>query len=177
MNDRTDRRASEILQGLVGSQMKRLDSLARTNLAYIVFERTNVPEDKAAVAEGVRLLEEAYEKDRYAFSAFRLGIGRALQGNKQQAAELWNAARTLSYGDPLSKHIYEPLLATLVGDPIGPDRLQALINELQGQGAAGVLELLLREAKLIQRSGLYSQRIEPAVSLLSEAVDKARNVR
>lgn len=177
MNDRTDRRASEILQGLVGSQMKRLDSLARTNLAYILFERTNVPEDKAAVAEGVRLLEEAYEKDRYAFSAFRLGIGRALQGNKQQAAELWNAARTLSYGDPLSKHIYEPLLATLVGDPIGPDRLQALINELQGQGAAGVLELLLREAKLIQRSGLYSQRIEPAVSLLSEAVDKARNVR
>jgi hypothetical protein len=39
------------------------------------------------------------------------------------------------------------------------------------------LELLLREAKLVQRSGLYSQRIEPAVSLLSEAVDKARNVR
>ena len=109
LTDPTDRRAGEILQSLLGSEMRRLACLARTNLAYMLFERTNVPEDKAALAEGVRYLEEAYQRDRYAFSAFRLGIARALQGNRQEALGLWNAATDLSWGgDPLGKRMYQP---------------------------------------------------------------------
>jgi hypothetical protein len=68
-------------------------------------------------------------------------------------------------------------VATLLGDATGPDRLQAVIHEFQEQGAAGFLELLLREAKLIQRSGVYPQRINPVIGLLSDAMDKARDVR
>jgi tetratricopeptide (TPR) repeat protein len=178
LNDPGDRRASEILQGLVGSPMKRVDCLARTNLAYMLFERTNVPDDKAAVAEGVRFLEEAYQKDPYAFSAFRLGIGRALQGNGKEASELWNAAATLSWGgDPLYKRIYEPLLAILRGDSTGFQRLQRITQELQGQGAVGLLHALLREATLIQRSGLYDKEMSSVSTLLTEAIDKARQVR
>jgi len=178
LNDRTDRRAGELLESLVGSDMKRLDCLARTNLAYMLFERTNVPEDKAALAEGVRYLEEAYQKDRYAFSAFRVGIGRALQGNKQEASQLWNAAATLSWGgDPLGKRVYEPLLAILRGDPTGLDRLRGVISELQTQGAVGLLEALMREARFIERSGLYGQQISPVIALLGDAIDKARQVR
>jgi tetratricopeptide (TPR) repeat protein len=178
LNDRADPRGNDLLQGLVGSEMKRLDCLARTNLAYMLFERTNVPEDKAALAEGVSYLEAAYQRDRYAFSSFRLGIARALQGKSKEASDLWNATANLSWGgDPLSKRIYEPLLAILRGDPAGLDHLQQITNELQRQGAVGLLEGVMREATLIQRSGLYGQQINPVVALLGEALGKAREVR
>ncbi|HJT82019.1 MAG TPA: tetratricopeptide repeat protein, partial [Chthoniobacterales bacterium] len=176
LNDRTDHRASELLESLVGSDMKRLDCLARTNLAYMLFERANGSEDKAALSQGVRHLEEAYQKDRYAFSAFRLGIARALEGNKQEASNLWNEAATLSWGgDPLGRRIYEPLLAVARGDSAAFQQLQSIIEELQNEGAVGLLEAVMREATLIQRSNLYPQEINPVCDLLAQAIQKARS--
>ncbi len=176
LNDRTDRRANELLEGLVGSDMKRLDCLARTNLAYMLFERTNTPEDKAALAEGVRFLEEAYQRDKYAFSSFRLGIGRALQNNKTEAAELWTAAAGLSWGaDPLGKRLYQPLLAVLLADPNGYAQLEQTVNELQAEGAVGLLEAVMRDARLIQRSNLYPAEITRVCDLLAQAIEKGRS--
>ena len=178
LNDPNDPAAYEILQRLVGSEMKRVGSLALTNLAYMLFERTNVPEDKAALAEGVGYLEEAYQKDRYAYSSFRLGIARALQGKADEAAELWKATDSLSWGaDPFGKAIYQDLIAALRGDSSGLDRLRGIVEQLQQQEAVGLLQATLREMRFVQRSNLFNQQVMPIIALLSDAMDKARQVQ
>ena len=178
LNDPNDPVANEILQGLVDSSLKRVGCLALTNLAYMLFERTNVPEDKAALAEGVRYLEQAYQKDRYAYSSFRLGIARALQGNAKEAVELWKATDSLSWGaDPFGKAIYQDLIAALLGDSSGLDRLRGVTEQLQQQAAVGRLNGPLREMRFVERSNLFNQQVSPIIDLLNEAMDKARNVR
>jgi len=178
LNDPNDPAANEILQGLVNSSLKRVGCLALTNLAYMLFERTNVPEDKAALAEGVSYLEEAYQKDPYAYSSFRLGIARALQGNAKQAVELWKASDSLPWGpDPFGKAIYQDLIAALLGDSAGLERLRGITEQLQQQAAVGLLYAPLREMTFIERSHLFNQQVNPIIALLSDAMEKARQVR
>ena len=175
MKDQSDPRAAEFFKSLVGSNMKRLDSLSRMNLAYMLLEKAKLPADGPLLAEAVAHLEEAYEKDPYAFSAFRLGIGRALQGNAQEAARLWDEAAKLSWGgDSLARRTYAPLLATLRNDPEGLNRFQQATQSLAQEGAVGFLETVKRDAELIRRSGLYDAQINPVIALLDEAISQAR---
>jgi len=174
MQDRNDPRAIEFFKSLVGSNMKRLDSLTHMNLAYMLLEKEKLP-DPALLGEAVRHLEEAYEKDPYAFSAFRLGIGRALQGNSKEASKLWEEASRLSWGsDSLSRRTYSPLLATLRNESSALPQLQEMIQFLAQEGAAGSLETVKRDAELIRRSGLYNAQIDPVLVLLDDAIGKAR---
>jgi len=178
MNDRNDPRAAELLKGLVGSDMRRLDSLARMNLAYMVLEKANFPGDRSFLPEAVQYLRDAYQKDPYAFSCFRLGIGRALEGDGNEAAKLWETATQFSWGgDPLGQRIYAPFLATLRGEPDGFNKMQRITAELEREGAAGLLEAVRREANLIRLSGLYNAQITPVISLLDGAITRAREVR
>jgi hypothetical protein len=55
--------------------------------------------------------------------------------------------------------------------------LQPVVQQLQDQKAAGLLEAIRRETRLIQRSGLYDPEISPVNALLTDAVDKARELR
>ena len=143
----------------------------------MLFERTNVPEDKAALAEGVRYLEEAYQKDRYVYSSFRLGIARALEGNAKEAIELWKATDTLSWGaDPFQKAIYQDLIAALRGDSSGLDRLRGITEQLQQQAAVGLLQAALREMRFVERSNLFNQQVSPIIVLLSDSIEHARQV-
>jgi tetratricopeptide (TPR) repeat protein len=178
MNDRSDPRAAELLQSLVGSDMKRLDSLARMNLAYLLFEKADRSADQSPPKEAIQYLEQAYEKDPYAYSCLRLGIGRALQGDATQASKLWENAGKLSWGgDPLGQRIYAPFLATLRGEPGAFAQTQKIVGELEHEGAVGLLEAVLREAQLIRRSGLFEAQVTPVITLFSDAISKAREVQ
>jgi tetratricopeptide (TPR) repeat protein len=153
--------------------MKRLDSLTRMNLAYMQLEKASAPAE--ALPEAIKDLEEAYAKDPYAFSAFRLGIGRALQGNQAEASKLWTEASTLAWGsDSLSRRIYLPFLATLGDDPGALAQLQQVGESLAQEGATGFLANVKRDAGLIRRSGLYAKQIEPVIALLEAAIAKSR---
>lgn len=178
MNDSRDPRAAELLKGLVGSDMKRVDSLARMNLAYLLLEKANLPEDESLLLEAVQYLEDAYERDPYAFSCFRLGIGRALQGNAREAANLWETAAKLPWGgDPLAQRVYAPFLATLRCEPGAVANMQQITSDLEREGAVGLLEALRREAELVRRSRLYEAQFTSVVALLDAAINTARKVR
>jgi tetratricopeptide (TPR) repeat protein len=175
MKDQSDPRAAEFFQSLVGSNMKRLDSLSRMTLAYMLLEKARLPADGPLLAEAVAHLEAAYQKDPFAFSAFRLGIARALQGNAQEAARLWDEAAKLSWGgDSLARRTYAPLLATLRNESGALPRFQEAPQSLGQEGALGFLETVKREAELIRRSGLYDAQINPVIALLDEAIGQAR---
>jgi tetratricopeptide (TPR) repeat protein len=173
MNDPADQRAVDLFRSLLGSNMKRLDSLTLVNLAYIQLEKGN---GAAAVSpEAIKDLEEAYAKDPYAFSAFRLGIGRALQGNQAEALRLWTEAPTLAWGsDSLERRTYVPFLATLRGEPDALSQFQQITDTLAQEGALGFLTSVKRDAELIHRSGLYAKEIEPVIGLLETAIAKSR---
>jgi tetratricopeptide (TPR) repeat protein len=173
MNDPADPRAVDLFRSLLGSNMKRLDSLTLVNLAYIQLEKGN---GAAAVSpEAIKDLEEAYAKDPYAFSAFRLGIGRALQGNQAEALRLWTEAATLAWGsDSLERRTYVPFLATLRGEPDALSQFQQIIDTLAQEGALGFLSSVKRDAELIRRSCLYAKEIEPVIVLLDTAIAKSR---
>ena len=175
MNDPNDPRATASFKSLIGSTMKRVDSLSRMNLAYILLEKANPPIEAALLGEAVRYLEEAYEKDPYAFSAFRLGIGRALQGDSQEASRLWDEAAKLSWGgDSLSRRTYSAVLATLRSEPGCLARVQEMTQPLGQEGALGFLEAVKRDAELIHASELYNAEISPVITLLNEAISQAR---
>ena len=175
MSDHNDPRAVELFKSLVGSNMKRVDSFARMNLAYVLLERTKLPADGPLVAEAVKHLEEAYESDPYAFSAFCLGIGRALQGNSQEASRLWHETAKLSWGgDSLSRRTYSPLLSALRSEPGCLGRMQEMTQLLAEEGALGFLETVKRDAELIRTSELYNAEISPVITLLNEAISQAR---
>jgi tetratricopeptide (TPR) repeat protein len=170
MNDRGDPRALELFKSLVGSEMKRLDSSARMSLAYILLEKAKPP----LLGEAVRYLEEAYEKDPSAFSAFRLGIGRALQGNPQEASRLWEETSKLPWGgDSLSRRTYSPVLAALRSEPGCLGRVREITQLLAQEGAVGFLETVKRDAELIHASELYNAEISPVITLLNEAISQA----
>jgi tetratricopeptide (TPR) repeat protein len=172
MNDPADPRAVGLFQGLLGSNMKRLDSLTQMNLAYMRLEKTNPSPD--ALPQAIKELEEAYAKDPYAFSAFRLGIGRALQGDQAEASRLWKEASTLAWGsDSLSRRIYSPLLSALAGDPAALAEFQKVTDVLAQEGAVGFLANVKRDADLIRRAGLFSKEIEPVIGLLDAAIASA----
>jgi tetratricopeptide (TPR) repeat protein len=177
MNDQNDPRAVELFKSLVGSNMKRLDSLARIHLADMLLEKAKLPADAPLLAEAIKHLEDAYAKDPYAFSAFQLGIGRALQGNPEEAAKLWDEASKLSWGgDSLVQRTYSPLLGTLRNEPESLDHLREIIELLAREGAAGFLETVKRDAELIRRSGSYDAQIKPVMDLLGASIRKARLV-
>ncbi len=169
MNDPADPRAIELFQDLVGSNMKRLDSLTEMNLAYMRLEKPNGPPE--ALSEAIKNLEDAFAKDPYAFSAFRLGIGRALQGNQAEASKLWKEASTLGWGsDSLSRGVYSPFLAALLDDPAALAQFQQVADSLAGEGAVGFLANVKRDAELIRRSGLFARQIEPLIAALDSAI-------
>jgi hypothetical protein len=155
--------------------MTRVDSSARMSLAYILLEKAKLPDDEALLAEAVKYLEEAYEKDPYAFSAFCLGIGRALQGNSQEASRLWDETAKLSWGgDSLSRRTYSPLLSALRSEPGCLGRMQEMTQLLAQEGALGFLETVKRDAELIWMSERYNAEISPVITLLNEAISQAR---
>jgi tetratricopeptide (TPR) repeat protein len=175
MNDHNDPRAVGLFKSLVGSDMKRLDSLARIHLADMLLEKAKLPADGPLLAEAIKHLEDAYAKDPYAFSAFQLGIGRALQGDSQGAARFWDEASKLSWGgDSLVQPTYSPLLGTLRNEPESLARLREITELLAREGAAGSLETVRCDAELIRRSRLYDAQIKPAIDLLDESIRKAR---
>jgi tetratricopeptide (TPR) repeat protein len=175
MKDQSDPRAAEFFKSLLGSNMKRLASLSRMTLAYMLLEKAKLPADGPLLAEAVAHLEAAYQKDPYAFSAFRLGIARALQDNAPEVARLWDEATKLSWGgDSLARRTYAPLLAALRNDPEGLTRFQQATQSLAQEGAAGFLETVRREVELIRRSGLYDAQINPAIAVLDQAIVQAR---
>ncbi len=177
MNDRDDPRASELLKSLIGSSRRRADSIARMNLAYMLLEKAKLPEDKSTLLEAVKNLETAYEKDPYAFSCFRLGIGRALQGQAGEALRLWKNARQLPWGvDPLEQRLYDSFVGALCSEAGAPARLEQVIAELEGEGAVGLLEAVRREAYLIHLSGSFEVQITPVLALLDRAINTARRV-
>lgn len=174
MNDHNDPRAAELFKSLVGSNMKLVDSMSRMSLAYVLLEKAKPPIEAPLLGEAVKHLEEAYEKNPYAFTAFRLGIARALQGNPQEASRLWDEASKLSWGsDSLSRRTYLPLLAVLRSEPGCVARMQEMTQLLAQEGALGFLETVKRDAELIQTSELYNAEISPVISLLNEAISQA----
>ncbi len=178
MNDRADPRAAELLKTLLGSDMRRVDSLARMNLAYLLLEKTNLPANRSLLAQAVQYLQEAYEKDPYAFSCFRLGIGKALQGDATQASKLWDTAAHLSWGgDPLGQRIYVPFLAVLREDSGAFAQMQQVTDELTREGAVGLLEAVMREAQLVKCSGLFDTQVTPVITLLADSISKAKEIR
>jgi tetratricopeptide (TPR) repeat protein len=172
MNNPADPRALELFRSLLGSNLKRLDALTQTNIAYMLLEKPGAPAD--AMPEAIKNLEEAYAKDPYAFSAFRLGIGRALQGNQPEASKLWTEATTLGWGsDSLFRRVYSPLLGALREDPGALAQFQQEIESLAQEGAAGFLANVKRDTELIRRSGLFAKQIDPVNALLDLAIAKA----
>jgi tetratricopeptide (TPR) repeat protein len=174
-NDPNDPRAVELFKSLLGSEMKRPDSLTHIYLAATLLEKAKPPGDAPVLAEAVKHLEEAYAKDPYAYSAFQLGIGRALQGNSQDASKLWDEASKLPWGsDSVQQRTYSPLLATLRDEPGSLVQLQKITDVLAQEGAAGFLATVKRDAELIRRSGLYDAQITPVIVLLDASIKKAR---
>jgi tetratricopeptide (TPR) repeat protein len=175
MNDPKDPRATELFKGLLGSEMKRLDSRTHIYLAAILLEKAKPAADAPLLAEAVKHLEEAYEKDPYAFSAFQLGIGRALQGNSQEAAKLWDEASRLPWGnDPVSQQTYSALLTALRNDSASLVELKTITDVLAREGAAGFLATVKQDAELVRRSGLYDAQIAPVIVQLDASIEKAR---
>src|SRR5205814_9678366 len=130
-----------LLKGLVGSDMRRVDSLARMNLAYLLLEKANLSADKSRLSEAVQYLQDAYQRDPYAFSCFRLGIGRALQGDAKEASKLWETAAKLSWGgDPLAQRIYAPFLGTLRGQPDDFRKMLGITRGLEHGGSVCIVE-------------------------------------
>jgi tetratricopeptide (TPR) repeat protein len=175
MSNPKDPVAAELFQSLLGSKMKRIDSLSRTSLAYLLLEKANLPSDTSLLAEAVRYLEETYQKDPSAYSCFRLGIGRALQGDEKQATQFWNEASKLPWGGfPVEDRLYSSLLGALRGEPKDWSGLQETVQFLKDGGAAGVLETVRRDVELVRRSGLFDARVLPVVALLDASIKKAR---
>jgi tetratricopeptide (TPR) repeat protein len=175
MNDPNDPRAVELFKSLLGSEPKRLDSFSHIYLAVMLLEKAKPPGDAPLLAEAVKHLEEAYAEDPYAFSAFQLGIGRAVQGNSPEATKLWDEASRLPWGsDPLFQQTYPPLLATLRNESGSLVRLQKVTDLLAQEGAAGFLATVKRDAELIRRSGLYDAQIRPVIALLDASIKKAQ---
>lgn len=175
MNDHNDPRAAELFQSLGGANMKIVGSLGRMGLAYMLLEKAKAPADRSLFGEAVKHLEEAYEKNPYAVTAFRLGIGRALQGNPQEASRLWDETAKLPWGgDSLSQRTYSPLLAALRSEPGGVARMQEMTQLLAQEGALGFLETVKLDAELIRTSELYNAEISPVITLLNEAISQAR---
>jgi tetratricopeptide (TPR) repeat protein len=173
-NDPGDPRAAELFKSLLGPEMKRLDSLSRRYLAAILLEKAKTPGEAPQVAEAVKYLEEAYAKDPDAFSAFQLGIGRALQGNAEEATKLWDEASRLPWGsDPLSQQTYAPLLGVVRNEPGALVQLQRISDVLAQEGAAGFLTTVKRDAEFIRRSGFYDAQIKPVIALLDASIKKA----
>jgi tetratricopeptide (TPR) repeat protein len=175
LNDANDPEAAEQFQGLLGSKMKRVDSLARTNLAFMLLEKAPAGSQTSVLPEAVKYFEDAYREDPYAFSAFRLGIARGLQGDANAASKLWDEAEKLSWGsDPLERRMYSSFLATLRGEPAGSASLEQVIKMLEDEHAAGILDGLRRDAELIRRSGFYDSTVVPVIDLLNAAIVRAR---
>ncbi len=170
-----DTRAVELYKGLLGSKMVRLASVARTSLAYMQLKAT--PPSGPLPEEAIKGLEETYKSDPYAFSAFRLGIARALQGKSTDAARLWEEASKLSWGDSLSNRIYTPLLGVLLDQANAMKELRAIVESLAREGAAGVLENVRLDVELIQRSGHYATQVDPVMALLDQSIASARQNR
>src|SRR5437588_5109156 len=126
--------------------MVRLVSLAKMSLAYMQLDAalpsSPVPE------QAVRALEETYGSDPYAFSAFRLGIVRALQGNAPEARRLWDEAPKLSWGDSLSTELYTPFVGVLRSQSGPFEDVRRTIQGRLTEGRAGVLEHLEIDAEL-----------------------------
>jgi tetratricopeptide (TPR) repeat protein len=173
LSDPNDPRAVELFKSLLGSEMKRLDSLVRMNLAYTLLAKAKLPTDGFLLAEAVGYLEEAYEKDPHALSAFRLGIGRALQGNSEEASRLWQETSKLPWGDSLSRRTYSPVLAALRSEPGCLAQVREITQLLAQEGAVGFLETVKRDAELIHTSELYNAEISPVITLLNEAISEA----
>jgi hypothetical protein len=139
----------------------------------MLLEKPDAPAD--ALPEAIKNLEEAYAKDPYAVSAFRLGIGRALQGNQPEASKLWTEAATLGWGsDSLFRRVYSPLLGALRDDQNAPAQFQHETESLAQEGAAGFLANVKRDTDLIRRSGLFAKQIDPVNAVLDLAIAKAR---
>lgn len=175
MGQADNSRAVELFKGLLGSKMVRLGSVARTSLAYLQLKAA--PPSGPLPEQAIRELEQTYHDDRYAFSALRLGIARALQGNIPESRRLWEEASSLSWGDSLSNRIYTPFLGVLLDRPSALEELRVILESLAGEGGAGVLESFRLDAELIQRSGHYARQIDPVISLLNESIAKARQNR
>jgi len=175
MSNPTDPVAAELFQSLLGSKMKQIDSLSRISLAYLLLEKANLPSDTSVLAEAVRYLEDAYQKNPSAYSCFRLGIGRALQGDDKRATQLWNEAPKLPWGGyPFEKRLYSSLLGALRGEPKDWSTLQETVQFLEDGGAAGVLETVRRDVELVRRSGLFDAQALPVIALLDGSIKKAR---
>jgi tetratricopeptide (TPR) repeat protein len=175
LNDRNDPAAVALFQGLLGSKLKRVDSLARTNLAFMLLEKTPAGSEGSVLPEAIKYLEEAYQRDRYAFSALRLGIGRALQGDTNQAAKLWDECSELSWGsDATERRLYSSFLSALRGEPNGSEALGQSIGSLEREGAAGLLDGLHRDVDLIHRAKNYDTQVVPILEKLDVAIRNAR---
>lgn len=173
LQNKDEPRAADLFKSFVGSPMARVDSLGRTSLAYILLEKSATPSGDD-LAKAIGLLEEAHQRDPYAFSAFRLGIGRALEGNVEKTSQLWEEATKLSWGDSLSTRTYAPLLRALRNDPAGLDQFRQIVQQLAGEGAAGTLENIRRDAELVRRSSRFNTQVEPVMTALDEGIAKAR---
>jgi hypothetical protein len=55
--------------------------------------------------------------------------------------------------------------------------MQKITGELEQEGAEGLLEAVMREAQLVRHSGLFEAQATPIISLLDDAINKARDVR
>ena len=164
-------RAKMLFERLVERGAPRIVSLARMNLAVM---QLRAARSAPWPEEAIKYLEQTYKSDQYASSAFALGIARALQGNTVEARQLWDKASTLPWGDSLWSQTYTGLLGVLRGQPGALDQLSPAIQSLAKDGAAGVLEMVKRDAELIQWSGHYSSQIDPVVALLDESIATAR---
>jgi tetratricopeptide (TPR) repeat protein len=175
LNDKNDPAAVALFQGLLGSSMKRVDALTRTNLAFMMLEKTPDASQTSVPPEAIKYLEEAYQEDRYAFSAFRLGIARALQGNTDDAAKLWDECGQLSWGsDAIERRLYSSFLSALRGEPDGETAFTQSVALLEREGAAGLLEGVRRDAELIRRSKFHEAQLLPIVDQLDTAIRSAR---
>ncbi len=182
-NDASDPGAVEIFQSLVGSAMKRVDSLARTNLAFMLPgenagsapDSGTVPLEADQVSRG-RLRKRSLRLFRFpARDRPRL----AAEESKAEARQTlgWKCNQ-LSWGsDALDRRMYSSFLAALRSEPQGLEALTQAVQMLEREGAAGLLEGVRRDAELIRRSGLRGPQITPVIDLLDASIRKAREAK